>query len=63
MATNNTSNRGFANMDEDKQRESASKGGKASGENRRENSQDGNNRNENNRNENDSSSDNRGRNR
>jgi general stress protein YciG len=28
---NNTSNRGFAAMDEDKQREIASKGGKASG--------------------------------
>jgi general stress protein YciG len=27
---NNTSNRGFASMDEDKQREIASKGGKAS---------------------------------
>lgn len=30
---NNTSNRGFASMDEDKQREIASKGGKASGGN------------------------------
>jgi general stress protein YciG len=29
----NTSNRGFASMDEDKQREIASKGGKASGGN------------------------------
>jgi len=29
MANNNTSNRGFASMDEDKQREIASKGGKA----------------------------------
>ncbi len=35
MATNNNSdnNRGFAGMDEDKQREIASKGGKASGGN------------------------------
>jgi uncharacterized protein len=31
--TNNTSNRGFASMSEDKQREIASKGGKASGGN------------------------------
>lgn len=31
MADNNTSQRGFASMDEDKQREIASKGGKASG--------------------------------
>ncbi len=30
MADNGTSNRGFASMDEDKQREIASKGGKAS---------------------------------
>lgn len=30
---NNTSNRGFASMDEDKQQEIASKGGKASGGN------------------------------
>lgn len=29
MADQNTSNRGFASMDEDKQREIASKGGKA----------------------------------
>ena len=33
MANSNTSNRGFASMDEDKQREIASKGGKASGGN------------------------------
>lgn len=32
MADNNTSNRGFASMDEDKQREIASKGGKAAHE-------------------------------
>jgi len=32
MANNNTSNRGFASMDEDKQREIASKGGKAAHE-------------------------------
>lgn len=31
---NNTSNRGFASMDENKQREIASKGGKASGGNK-----------------------------
>lgn len=31
--TNNTSKRGFASMDQDKQREIASKGGKASGGN------------------------------
>ncbi len=31
--SNNTSNRGFASMDADKQREIASKGGKASGGN------------------------------
>jgi general stress protein YciG len=31
MADNNTSNRGFAAMDDDKQREIASKGGKATG--------------------------------
>lgn len=30
MADNNTTNRGFASMDEDKQREIAKKGGKAS---------------------------------
>jgi uncharacterized protein len=33
MADDNTSNRGFASMDEDKQREIASKGGQASGGN------------------------------
>lgn len=33
MANSGTSNRGFASMDEDKQREIASKGGKASGGN------------------------------
>lgn len=33
MTQGNTSNRGFASMDEDKQREIASKGGKASGGN------------------------------
>jgi general stress protein YciG len=32
MANNNTSNRGFASMDEEKQREIASKGGKAAHE-------------------------------
>jgi general stress protein YciG len=32
MANNNTSNRGFGSMDEDKQREIASKGGKAAHE-------------------------------
>lgn len=32
MATNNTSRRGFASMDEEKQREIASKGGKAAHE-------------------------------
>lgn len=31
MANNNTSNRGFASMDESKQREIARKGGKATG--------------------------------
>lgn len=31
MADNNTSNRGFASMDEDKQREIASKGGQSQG--------------------------------
>lgn len=31
MANKSTSNRGFASMDEDKQREIASKGGKATG--------------------------------
>lgn len=33
MATDNTSNRGFASMDEDKQRKIASKGGSMSGGN------------------------------
>lgn len=33
MANDNTKNRGFASMDADKQREIASKGGKASGGN------------------------------
>jgi general stress protein YciG len=33
MASSGTSNRGFANMDENKQREIASKGGRASGGN------------------------------
>ena len=33
MANSGTSNRGFAGMDDDKQREIASKGGKASGGN------------------------------
>lgn len=39
MAGNNKSNRGFAAMDEDKQREIASKGGKASGGNFKNNPQ------------------------